>query len=61
MPGRLVLTFFDWTSRGDGDLPFDGESDLCSLDVFEGTFLICFGGGSFSEVTATLDVLSRKA
>lgn len=61
IPGRLGLAFIDWTGRGDEDLPLDGDPALCSLDVFEDTFLICLGGGSFSDATATLDVLSRNA
>jgi hypothetical protein len=61
MPGLFFLECFDCIILGDGDLPFDGESVLCSLDVLDGTFRNCFGGGSFSEVTATLDDLSRNA
>ena len=60
MPGRLVLTFFGWTRCGDEDLEFGGDSVLFSLDVLDGVFLNCLGGGSLSEVTATLDVLSRN-
>lgn len=60
-PVALFLTFFCWTRCGDEDLDFGGDSVLFSLDVLDGVFLSCLGGGSFSEVTATFDVLSRNA
>lgn len=61
MPGRLDLEFFGWRGFGDVDLAFEGDSVLCSTDVFEAVFLSCFGGGSFSEVTATFEFLSMNA
>lgn len=70
IPGRFILPDLACIKVGEGDLLFDGESvrlvegesvrrsaEVCE-DVF---FRECLGGGSFSEVTATLVELSRKA